>query len=58
MSFQEQVRVLTNTAILGKVDYLRGMKENVILGRKIPTGEGARIVDEALLDEVFEESSL
>jgi DNA-directed RNA polymerase subunit beta' len=58
MSFQEQVRVLTNTAILGKVDYLRGMKENVILGRKIPTGEGARIVDEALLDEVFEESSI
>lgn len=43
MSFQEQVRVLTTTAILGKVDYLRGMKENVIIGRKIPTGEAASI---------------
>ena len=33
ISFQEQVRVLTNASILGKTDYLRGMKENVIIGR-------------------------
>lgn len=43
MSFQEQVRVLTHGAILGKVDTLRGMKENVIIGRRIPSGEGARL---------------
>ncbi|MCD4811070.1 DNA-directed RNA polymerase subunit beta' [bacterium] len=43
MSFQEQVRVLTNSAILGKTDTLRGMKENVIIGRRIPSGEGARL---------------
>jgi DNA-directed RNA polymerase subunit beta' len=42
MSFQEQVRVLTQSAILGKVDTLRGMKENVIIGRRIPSGEEAR----------------
>ncbi len=45
ISFQEQVRVLTSTAILGKKDYLRGMKENVIIGRPIPVGEGAEIKD-------------
>jgi len=43
MSFQEQVRVLTQSAILGRVDTLRGMKENVIIGRRIPSGEEARI---------------
>jgi DNA-directed RNA polymerase subunit beta' len=43
MSFQEQVRVLTQGAILGKVDNLRGMKENVIIGRRIPSGDEARI---------------
>jgi DNA-directed RNA polymerase subunit beta' len=45
ISFQEQVRVLTSTAILGKKDYLRGMKENVIIGRPIPVGEKAEIKD-------------
>jgi DNA-directed RNA polymerase subunit beta' len=45
ISFQEQVRVLTSTAILGKKDYLRGMKENVIIGRPIPVGERAKIED-------------
>ena len=43
MSFQEQVRVLTNSAILGKTDTLRGMKENVIIGRRIPSGQEARL---------------
>ena len=52
MSFQEQVRVLTKSAILGKTDYLRGMKENVIIGRKIPSGENAEIVDINALEEV------
>lgn len=43
MSFQEQVRVLTESAITGKIDYLRGMKENVIIGRMIPSGDQASI---------------
>src|SRR5262249_39734786 len=37
-SFQETTRVLTEAAISGKVDYLRGLKENVIMGRLIPAG--------------------
>ena len=43
VSFQEQVRVLTSNAILGKTDFLRGMKENVIIGRLIPVGDEAEV---------------
>ncbi len=39
-SFQETTKVLTEAAIAGKVDYLRGLKENVALGRLIPAGTG------------------
>jgi DNA-directed RNA polymerase subunit beta' len=39
-SFQETTRVLTEAAISGRVDYLRGLKENVIVGRLIPAGTG------------------
>ena len=39
-SFQETTRVLTEAAINGKVEYLRGLKENVILGRLMPAGTG------------------
>jgi DNA-directed RNA polymerase subunit beta' len=39
-SFQETTRVLTEAAIQGKVDYLRGLKENVIIGKLIPAGSG------------------
>ncbi len=39
-SFQETTRVLTEAAIQGKVDHLRGLKENVIMGRLIPAGTG------------------
>ncbi|MBN8730499.1 MAG: DNA-directed RNA polymerase subunit beta' [Acidobacteria bacterium] len=39
-SFQETTRVLTEAAINGRVDYLRGLKENVIMGRLIPAGTG------------------
>ncbi|HXC32256.1 MAG TPA: DNA-directed RNA polymerase subunit beta' [Verrucomicrobiae bacterium] len=39
-SFQETTRVLTEAAVAGKVDYLRGLKENVIMGRLIPAGTG------------------
>jgi len=39
-SFQETTRVLTEAAIQGKVDYLRGLKENVIIGHLVPAGTG------------------
>jgi DNA-directed RNA polymerase subunit beta' len=39
-SFQETTRVLTDAALSGKVDHLRGLKENVIIGKLIPTGSG------------------
>jgi DNA-directed RNA polymerase subunit beta' len=39
-SFQDTTRVLTDAATMGKVDYLRGFKENVIMGHIIPAGTG------------------
>lgn len=55
-SFQDTTRVLINAAISGRADYLGGLKENVIIGRKIPVGTGARtteVVNEAdILEEV------
>ena len=39
-SFQETTKVLTDASISGAEDYLRGLKENVIMGRKIPAGSG------------------
>ncbi len=41
-SFQETARVLIEAAVTGKVDYLEGLKENVIIGRPIPAGTGFR----------------
>ncbi len=41
-SFQETTRVLTDAAIRGKIDHLRGLKENVIIGKLIPAGTGAK----------------
>ena len=52
-SFQETTRVLTDAAIKGKVDHLRGLKENVIIGHLIPAGTGARIYDNI---EVYQET--
>ncbi|MDP3936127.1 MAG: hypothetical protein Q8Q56_03985, partial [Alphaproteobacteria bacterium] len=40
-SFQETTRVLTDASIAGKVDTLKGLKENVIVGRLIPAGTGS-----------------
>ena len=51
-SFQETTRVLTDAAIHGKVDPLRGLKENVIIGKLIPAGTGMNAGD----DEVKEET--
>ncbi|MDX9800556.1 MAG: DNA-directed RNA polymerase subunit beta' [Spirochaetia bacterium] len=42
-SFQETTRVLTNAAIAGKIDNLRGLKENIIIGHLIPAGTGQKI---------------
>ena len=41
-SFQETTRVLTDAAIEGKQDYLKGLKENIIIGQLIPAGTGVR----------------
>jgi len=41
-SFQETTRVLTKAAIEGRIDWLRGLKENIIIGHLIPAGTGSR----------------
>ena len=41
-SFQETTRVLTKAAIEGRVDWLRGLKENIIIGHLIPAGTGSQ----------------
>jgi DNA-directed RNA polymerase subunit beta' len=55
-SFQETTRVLTEAAINGKVDSLRGLKENVIIGKLIPAGSGydTRFGDHAEVDSLEE----
>ncbi len=50
-SFQETTRVLTEAAISGRVDYLRGLKENVIMGRLIPAGTGMRYYRNIKVDD-------
>ena len=63
-SFQETTRVLTEAAINGKVDYLRGLKENVIMGRLIPAGTGmdyyrrVKIAGEDVIEEPVQEDAL
>jgi DNA-directed RNA polymerase subunit beta' len=41
-SFQETTRVLTKAAIEGRIDWLRGLKENIIIGHLIPAGTGSK----------------
>jgi DNA-directed RNA polymerase subunit beta' len=48
-SFQETTRVLTEAAIEGKSDWLRGLKENVIIGRLIPAGTGFNAYEDMML---------
>ncbi len=56
-SFQETTRVLTEAAISGKVDHLRGLKENVIMGRLIPAGTGMEFYRKIRIpEEVIERS--
>jgi DNA-directed RNA polymerase subunit beta' len=58
-SFQETTRVLTEAAISGKIDYLRGLKENVIMGRLIPAGTGMEYYRRVRIpEEVIEAQSL
>ena len=52
-SFQDTTRVLINAAVSGRADHLHGLKENVIIGRKIPVGTGA--VEETETDEPSED---
>ena len=53
-SFQETTRILTDAAIHGKVDHLQGLKENVLLGKLIPAGTGARKYRKAEYDLEFD----
>jgi DNA-directed RNA polymerase subunit beta' len=48
-SFQETTKVLNDAAIRGKIDYLEGMKENVICGHLIPAGTGQRDFDRLIV---------
>ena len=48
-SFQETTKVLNEAAISGKIDYLRGLKENVIVGHLIPAGTGSRAYDKIIV---------
>ena len=49
-SFQETTKVLTDASVSGKVDSLRGLKENVIMGRLIPAGTGLRAYDDVAVE--------
>ena len=63
-SFQETTRVLTEAAINGKVDYLRGLKENVIMGRLVPAGTGmeyyrqVKIAGEDVVEDAMPEPAI
>ena len=60
-SFQETTRILTDAAVRGEVDHLNGLKENVIIGKLIPAGTGAKQYLEAdytLENEILKEEPL
>ena len=50
-SFQETTRVLTEVSVSGKVDHLKGLKENVIMGRLVPAGTGAKYYKNVAIKE-------
>ena len=52
-SFQETTRVLTDAAIKGKVDPLMGLKENVIIGKLLPSGTGMQCYSDVELEKVY-----
>ena len=53
-SFQETTKVLNEAAVSGKVDTLEGLKENVIVGKRIPAGTGMRIYDNMIVGSAEE----
>ncbi len=57
-SFQETTRVLTDAAVRGKVDTLKGLKENVILGKLIPAGTGFTSEDGSVRESTIEVEEL
>lgn len=63
-SFQDTTRVLINAATSGRADHLHGLKENVIIGRKIPVGTGAESyqtvpeTNEEMVEEIVEDLDL
>jgi DNA-directed RNA polymerase subunit beta' len=57
-SFQETTKVLNEAAIFGKVDYLEGLKENVIVGHKIPAGTGLRDYNNLIVGSMEEYDKL
>ncbi|MFP4059580.1 MAG: DNA-directed RNA polymerase subunit beta' [Bacteroidota bacterium] len=57
-SFQETTKVLNEAAIFGKVDYLEGLKENVIVGHLIPAGTGSREYDNLVVGSMEEYDAL
>ena len=54
-SFQETTRVLTEASLYGKIDYLRRLKENIIMGRLIPAGTGYKFYRDIEIKEDREE---
>jgi len=48
-SFQETTKVLNEAAVAGKIDTLEGLKENVIVGHRIPAGTGMRNYDKIIV---------
>jgi DNA-directed RNA polymerase subunit beta' len=57
-SFQETTKVLNEASILGKVDKLEGLKENVIVGHLIPAGTGQRQYNDIIVGALDEYESL
>ena len=57
-SFQETTKVLNEAAVRGKRDYLKGLKENVIVGHKIPAGTGLREYDDYIVGSKEEYNKL
>jgi len=55
-SFQETTRVLTDAAIKGKSDPLMGLKENVIIGKLLPSGTGMKCYSDVKIEKAFVES--
>ena len=57
-SFQETTKVLNESAVNARIDYLLGLKENVIVGHKIPAGTGMRKYDDIIVGPKDEYNSL